>query len=128
MIASKPFVARGSRIERCPHCLLAPSVCICDFKVSYHAKADFLLLIHHDEEFKPTNTGRLIEDCISGTRRFKWSRTEPADELLQLLHDPDIDPYIVFPDTMPITHESAIVPGESACITTGRDEKIMRLC
>ncbi|PIE24948.1 MAG: DTW domain-containing protein [Neptuniibacter caesariensis] len=95
---SKPFLARGSRIERCGNCLLAKSVCICSYKLSYQAKAGFYLLMHHNEAFKPTNTGRLIEDCISGTKRFEWSRTEPSEALLMALSDPAIDPYIVFPE------------------------------
>ena len=95
---SKPFVARGSRVERCDGCLLPKRVCICSYKLTYQAKARFYLLMHHDEGFKPTNTGRLIEDCIAGTERFKWSRTEPSAELLSALSDPSIDPYIVFPE------------------------------
>lgn len=97
-MTSKPFIARGSRLERCDTCLLAINVCICTFKVNYHAKAKFLLLMHHDERFKPTNTGRLIEDCIADTQRFIWSRTEPSEELLSVLQDDSYDHYIVFPE------------------------------
>ena len=95
---TKPFVARGSRVDRCSSCLLSTRVCICQFKVSYRSPVQFFLLMHHNESFKPTNTGRLIEDCIEGTRRFKWSRTEPCAELLTALSDPSLDPYIVFPE------------------------------
>lgn len=83
---------------RCPSCFLAESVCICKYRLSYKAKAKFFLLMHHEEGFKPTNTGRLIEDCIEGTKRFKWSRTEPCSALLEAISDPAIDPYIVFPE------------------------------
>lgn len=95
---SKPFIARGSRLERCNKCLLSPRTCICAYKLSYKAKADFFLLMHHKETYKPTNTGRLIEDCIADTSRFKWSRTEPDVALLAALSRQDIDPYIVFPE------------------------------
>lgn len=77
--------------------MLAKKVCICSYRLSYEAKARFMLLMHHNEGFKPTNTGRLIEDCIAGTQRFKWSRTEPSQDLINALNDPEIDPYIVFP-------------------------------
>lgn len=98
MYLPKPFVARGSRVLRCRSCLLAAHVCICDFKTSYQSAAQFFLLMHHNEAFKPTNTGRLIEDCIADTRRFEWSRTEPSDALISAITDESIDPYIVFPE------------------------------
>lgn len=94
----KPFTARGSRVERCSSCLLQKRVCICGFKVLHRSASQFFLLMHHNEAYKPTNTGRLIEDCIEGTRRFKWSRTEPCSDLLEALNDDSIDPYIVFPE------------------------------
>lgn len=94
---SKPFLARGSRVVRCERCLLSQRVCICSYKLSYAAKASFFLLMHHKEGFKPTNTGRLIEDCIKGTERYKWSRTEPDAALVDRLNSPEVDPYIVFP-------------------------------
>lgn len=94
----KPFVARGSRVSRCPACLLASRVCICSYRIRYPAVADFYLLMHHNESFKPTNTGRLIENCLEGTRRFIWSRTEPCNEFIAAIQAPDIDPYIVFPE------------------------------
>jgi len=62
------------------------------------AQARFVLLMHHNERFKPTNTGRLIADCFSDTRIFEWSRTEPAPEFLQLLQDQRYQPYLVFPE------------------------------
>ena len=94
---TRPYLAKCSKMTRCPSCLLAERVCICEFKLSYQAKARFLLLMHHNEGFKPTNTGRLIEDSIADTQRFKWSRTEPSEDLISALNDPDVDPYIVFP-------------------------------
>ena len=94
----KPFVARGSRVDRCPSCLLLKRVCICSYKVTCSAHAKFQLLMHHNESFKPTNTGRLISDCIAGTEVFRWSRTEPDPLFVEGLSDPRVDPYIVFPE------------------------------
>ncbi|WP_415885587.1 tRNA-uridine aminocarboxypropyltransferase [Neptuniibacter sp. QD37_6] len=98
MIESKPFIARGSKTQRCESCLLSARACICDYKLQHDALASFYLLMHHDETFKPTNTGRLIEDCIADTQRFKWSRTEPSQQLLEAINHEAIDPYIVFPE------------------------------
>ena len=53
--------------------------------------------MHSMEPLKPTNTGRLIADCITDTYAFVWSRTSVAPELLELLADPQWQPYVVFP-------------------------------
>lgn len=94
----RPFNARGSRVQRCQACLMAYKHCICDDKYQVAAKAEFLLLSHHDELFKPTNTGRLIVDSIAATQVHEWSRTAPSTELLVQLQDPNYQPYIVFPE------------------------------
>jgi len=94
----KPFVARGSNIERCEACLLPQRGCICDYQVSVAAKAKFWLMTHRYEINKPTNTGRLILDTIQGSELFNWNRTEPDPGFIAALDDPSIDPYIVFPE------------------------------
>ncbi|WP_432472263.1 tRNA-uridine aminocarboxypropyltransferase [Amphritea sp. HPY] len=93
----KPFIARGSKIERCENCMLQKQSCICALKSQIQAKAQFCLLSHPYELYKPTNTGRLIVDSIAGTRVFRWHRTDPDPDFIRLINDPAIDPYIVFP-------------------------------
>lgn len=96
--ATRPFLARGKSVRRCPTCLLAEPVCICAWAAARHSAVDFVLLLHRDEVFKPTNTGRLIADILpANTTAFEWSRTEPPAELLALLADPTRYPVIVFP-------------------------------
>lgn len=59
---------------------------------------DFVLLMHRDEVFKPTNSGRLIADLFpSNTYAFQWSRTDPAPALLTLLADTARFPVVIFP-------------------------------
>lgn len=85
-------------MRRCPSCLLAESVCICALAAPRASAVDFVLLLHHDEVFKPTNTGRLIADILpTNTRAFEWSRTEPPAELLAILADRTRYPAVVFP-------------------------------
>ncbi|WP_020680506.1 tRNA-uridine aminocarboxypropyltransferase [Marinobacterium rhizophilum] len=93
----KPFVARGSRVTRCEHCLMPQVRCICEYRVKLQAQARFWLLTHRNEVYKPTNTGRLILDTIAHSRTFQWSRTEPEPDLLEQLASPELDPYLVFP-------------------------------
>ena len=55
------------------------------------------MLTHRYERYKPTNTGRLIQDSIADTEVFEWSRTEPSEVLLSALSDERFDPCLVFP-------------------------------
>ncbi|QTH72461.1 tRNA-uridine aminocarboxypropyltransferase [Pseudoalteromonas xiamenensis] len=96
--ATRPFNARGGRLIRCETCLLATSLCICSSRLFAHdCQSAVLMLMSHNEPFKPSNTGRLIADIVPDNYAFKWSRTEPEDALLALLADPSYQPILVFP-------------------------------
>lgn len=95
--SSRPFLARGSRCERCAGCRLLPSYCMCELRPRVQADAGVCLLMHDVEPLKPSNTGWLIADLLPDTFAFGWSRTEVAPALLQLLADPQWQPYVVFP-------------------------------
>jgi DTW domain-containing protein YfiP len=55
------------------------------------------LLMADIEPLKPSNTGWLIADVVADTFAFGWTRTEVDPALLALLHDPQWQPYVVFP-------------------------------
>lgn len=96
--STREFLARGKSVQRCDDCQLAVYACICKWKVSLTANSEFILLIHRNEVFKPTNTGRLIADVFPGnTHVFCWSRTEPDERLLRMLMDTSRRCLIVFP-------------------------------
>lgn len=61
------------------------------------ARAGMCLVMHDIEALKPTNTGWLIADTVADTFAFGWSRTEVDPRLLELLADPQWQPYLVFP-------------------------------
>ena len=83
---------------RCEFCQLANFACLCQWRPKSMSECDFVLLMHRDEVFKPTNTGRLIADIFpENTYAFAWSRTEPSAELLQLLDDPRRQCFIIYP-------------------------------
>lgn len=96
--STRPFNARGVTLKRCPQCLLGINTCICDWRKPHQCKLEFVLLMHRDEVFKPTNTGRLIADLFPDQcRAFLWSRTEPDEQLLRLVNDPARRCLIIFP-------------------------------
>ncbi len=97
-LSTREFLARGKSVVRCAHCQLATFACICPWRPELVSRVEFILLMHTDEVFKPTNTGRLIADVLPlQTHAFCWSRTEPEQELLDLLNDSRRRCLIVFP-------------------------------
>lgn len=97
-ISTKPFNARGKKVERCELCQCAKANCICSLKPKLGSNAGFLLLMHDIEVLKPSNTGRLIADLIPDTFAYFWQRTTVEDSLLALLGDPQWQPFVVFPE------------------------------
>ncbi len=96
------FSARGKSVIRCEHCQLAAYACICPWQPRLRSGVEFVLLLHRIEIFKPTNTGRLIADVFPAqTHAFCWSRTEPEQQLLDLLSDPNRQCFLVFPADTP---------------------------
>lgn len=96
--STREFLARGKSVERCERCQLAVYACICPWCPILHSRCEFVLLMHRDEVFKPTNTGRLLADVLPRqTHVYCWSRTDADAELLALLADPQRLCLVVFP-------------------------------
>ncbi len=96
-LTTRPFNARGATVDRCPRCLIARTHCCCPWARPGRSPLRFVLLMHHKEPMKPTNTGRLIAEILPDTQAFCWDRTEPDPALLALLSDPAYQPILVFP-------------------------------
>ncbi|MHA6605479.1 tRNA-uridine aminocarboxypropyltransferase [Photobacterium damselae] len=95
--STRPFRARGCKVERCRQCMLRPHLCICEHRPTVNSNAAFLLVMYDTEVLKPSNTGRLIADLFEDTFAYIWSRTEENTEMMALLNDPQWQPYVVFP-------------------------------
>lgn len=93
----RPFVARGSSLKRCHHCMLAEHHCICSLRPSTQTSCAFCFIFYQGEVFKPSNTGRLIADVVEDNFSFQWQRTELDPTLKALLEDPAYLPVVVFP-------------------------------
>ncbi|NVK02565.1 MAG: DTW domain-containing protein [Oceanospirillaceae bacterium] len=111
----KPYLARGAGVLRCDVCRLPVKSCICAFREEVVADVEFVVLMHRNESYKPTNTGRLIEASIANTRNIQWhSRLEPGAQLGALLSDPAYQPIIVFPPSDAYQHRMISKPKEGA--------------
>lgn len=96
--SQKPFLARGSRVSRCPRCRLPEKYCLCtEQPTTRTTMAGVCLLMHDTESLKPSNTGWLIADIVQETWAFGWQRTVVEPELIELLQDPQWQPFIIFP-------------------------------
>jgi len=98
----KKYLAKGSNVSRCEACMLPKSYCICEKRIVHSCKQEnpvhICLLMHKDEAYKPTNTGRLIEHILPDiSHRFYWHRTQPDENFVALLNDKTFQPYIIFP-------------------------------
>ncbi len=95
--STKPFNARGAKIQRCPYCSVGLKHCLCEFQPDIETQVAVLLIVSQNEVFKPSNTGRLIADTVKETYVYQWSRTEPDPDMLDLLRDPHYFPVLIFP-------------------------------
>ncbi|HWV14881.1 MAG TPA: DTW domain-containing protein [Cellvibrio sp.] len=96
--STRDFLARGKSVTRCEQCQMATYACLCPWRPTLESRCEFILLMHRNEVFKPTNTGRLIADALPDrTHVYCWSRTQPNAELLQRLQDTRRQCFIVFP-------------------------------
>lgn len=127
--STRTFLARGKSVARCDVCQLARYACICSWQPKLSLGVEFVLLMHRDEVFKPTNTGRLIADIFPlQTHAFTWNRTAPEAALLTLLTDPRRRCVIVYPaesDVNAVDTTSAVpTPSRSVFTAMPQDEKI----
>src|SRR3990167_2142039 len=83
-VSSKPYVARGSGLGRCPSCRLVASHCICALRPQVPTRAGVCLIMGDIEALKPSNTGWLIADVVADTWAFGWARTAVDPALLTL--------------------------------------------
>lgn len=103
--STKPFKARGGRLIRCEYCMLGKQFCICEHQPVVESSAAFMLVMFDYEMIKPSNTGRLIADVIPDTFAFQWSRTEPEQAMLDIINDPQWQPFIIFPEEYVVERE-----------------------
>lgn len=99
--------------ESCKKCLLKQDYCICRSHPVLRSAIDFCLVMDEREPARPSNTGKLIADCLASTQVFVWSRTDPDPALIALLEDDDYQPYLVFPGEYAVPSQQVVTGIES---------------
>lgn len=80
--------------DQCLVCGLVKGHCLCSYSIHIQSDVEFWLLTHENEMTRTNNTGRLIERAIETTRVFQWSRTQPPQEMIDLISDYNV--YLIF--------------------------------
>lgn len=126
--STRVFNARGVSVKRCEQCLLCEKTCVCPWRAAVDAgesSVDWVLLLHRDEIFKPTNTGRLVADLYPRhTHAFCWDRTQPDEALLALLQDPKRRCFVIFPSDDNAPRQSITPTIESPFQAAGEQRKV----
>lgn len=108
----KPFNARGSKVIRCDSCCLPKVSCICADLKQCESQADFWLLMHHNEFYKPSNTGRLICHTFPSTGVSEWQRLSMPSDFESALMARKESACIVFPAAPDYQHRMIDDPAE----------------
>ena len=80
----------------CPRCGFQHN-CICHAEPTLGCPHAFVLLTHPREIGKDTNTGLLMERSLPHCLRQVWDRVNPPQALLEMLADPQYQPWLLFP-------------------------------
>ena len=104
----------------CDRCKLLQVACVCQYRPNIDSAFEFCLLTHATEYQKPTNTGRLVADCLEPSRIYTWSRTEIDTGLEQELADSRYQHWLVYPAEN-TEQKDRIMPFDTLVSATGKD-------
>lgn len=121
--STKPFRARGFKLQRCHRCLVAKSVCVCDEAKPTEIEDRFVLIMYKGESIKPSNTGRLIAEILPNTKAFLWDRVDANQSLIEAIEDVNYQSYVVFPEMY--AEENRAVYHETEITTLGTDTELI---
>lgn len=106
----------------CDRCKLLKVACICPYRPKIDSAFEFCLLTHAAEYRKPTNTGRLIADCLQSTRLYTWSRTEIDIGLQRDLADSRYQHWLVYPAEN-TEQKDRVMSFDASVSTTGKNHE-----
>lgn len=70
-------IQRGRRSARCTGCSLPPALCVCDRLPRVRFSTPLVVVQHSREEFKPTNTGRLLARMVESATLLPYGMRTP---------------------------------------------------
>jgi DTW domain-containing protein len=100
---------RAATARRCPQCRMVQQLCICALLPRIETRTRVVVVVHHEEAQKPTNTGLLAARCLASSRVVVTGvRDQPITS--SPLGDDDAPAALLFPsdDATPLTSSSRI--------------------
>ena len=101
-----PVSRRSNVAARCPRCRLHQALCVCQLIPRVETRTRLTLVIHHREDDKTTNTGRLASECLPNSQVLVRGHAHVAVD--PLADNGAAQPVLLFP------HEDARPLGEFA--------------
>ncbi len=107
---------RNNAANRCLRCRMHASLCVCPLIPRLETRTRLILVIHHTEARKPTNTGRLAAEAMPNSQIVVRGRADMPNDTLAW--SPATRPVLLFPceGAVPL-EEVATVSGDDRPVT-----------
>ncbi|PMM02599.1 DTW domain-containing protein [Vibrio kanaloae] len=97
-----------SNQQACPSCGFTHQ-CICHLIPSVESQIALVLLTHENELSRDTNTGKLLQQSLEQCESFVWQRKTPPADLISLLDDNTLQPFLLFPSEKSMECQQAVL-------------------
>ncbi|EGU31899.1 DTW domain-containing protein [Vibrio scophthalmi] len=96
----------------CSQCGKSLKACICQWIHSLASNVELIILQHPSEAKRPMGTARILTLSLPSSHYFEGENFSDHDELNQLLNEPDVRHFVLYPGEGSIEAQPEMVSGE----------------
>ena len=96
----------------CSQCGKARKACICDNIVALDSQVELIILQHPTEEHRPMGTARILSLSLVNSRLLVGEDFREHGELNQLLAEPDVEHFVLYPSDVSLSAVDVALPIE----------------
>lgn len=96
----------------CSQCGKARKACICDNIVALDSQVELIILQHPTEEHRPMGTARILSLSLANSRLLVGEDFREHGELNQLLAEPDVEHFVLYPSDVSLSAADVALPIE----------------
>ncbi|PNI03162.1 tRNA-uridine aminocarboxypropyltransferase [Vibrio diazotrophicus] len=96
----------------CSQCGKARKACICDNIVALDSQVELIILQHPTEEHRPMGTVRILSLSLANSRLLVGEDFREHGELNQLLAEPDVEHFVLYPSDVSLSAADVALPIE----------------
>ncbi|MEI8656885.1 tRNA-uridine aminocarboxypropyltransferase [Vibrio sp. Hal054] len=96
----------------CSQCGKARKACICDSIVALDSQVELIILQHPTEEHRPMGTARILSLSLANSRLLVGEDFREHGELNQLLAEPDVEHFVLYPSDVSLSAADVALPIE----------------